>query len=239
MLVSHVLLSATPWSVAHQAPLSMEFSRQEYQSRLPCPPPGDLPGTFQYLLWFQKKILEYFPRDALLLNWFCIPFTLSKHNFVMFLIWRHIKLDFPGDWVVKNLPANAGDTRDVSLVPGLGRSSGGGNGNPGQYSCLEKIHKQRSLMGVHGVAKIQIRQDWAGTHIWSFHGGDTFVILRTQWATSQVRKHNGLITIFSFVKRIWHSTKPNVTLSCSWFLKGQSLLPIFFPFSDFKDHGLL
>ena len=164
-------------------------------------------------------------------------FTCSKHNFVMFLIWRHIKLDFPGDWVVKNLPANAGDTRDVSLVPGLERSSGGGNGNPGQYSCLEKIHKQRSLMGVHGVAKIQIRQDWAGMHIWSFHGGDTFVTLRTQWATSQVRKHNGLITIFSFVKRIWHSTKPNVTLSCLWFLKGQSLLPIFSPLAILKNTG--
>ena len=32
------------WNVAHQAPLSMEFSRQEYWSRLPCPPPGDLPN---------------------------------------------------------------------------------------------------------------------------------------------------------------------------------------------------
>ena len=35
--------SATPWTVAHQAPLSMGVSRQEYQSGLPCPPPGDLP----------------------------------------------------------------------------------------------------------------------------------------------------------------------------------------------------
>ena len=35
--------SAVPWSVAHQAPLSMEFSRQEYWSGLPCPPPRDLP----------------------------------------------------------------------------------------------------------------------------------------------------------------------------------------------------
>ena len=33
----------TPWTVAHQAPLSMEFSRQEYWSGLPCPPSGDLP----------------------------------------------------------------------------------------------------------------------------------------------------------------------------------------------------
>jgi len=34
---------ATPWTVAHQAPLSMEFSRQEYWSGLPFPPPGDFP----------------------------------------------------------------------------------------------------------------------------------------------------------------------------------------------------
>ena len=39
--------------------------------------------------------------------------------------------------VVKNLPANAGDLRDVGSSPGLGRSPGGGHGNPLQYSCLE------------------------------------------------------------------------------------------------------
>ena len=39
--------------------------------------------------------------------------------------------------MVKNPPANAGDTKDAGLIPGLGRSSGGGNGNPLQYSCLE------------------------------------------------------------------------------------------------------
>ena len=40
---SRVWLSVILWAVAHQAPLSMEFSRQEYWSGLPCPPPGDLP----------------------------------------------------------------------------------------------------------------------------------------------------------------------------------------------------
>ena len=49
--------------------------------------------------------------------------------------------------VVKNLPANAGDIRDVGLIPGSGRSPGGGNGNPLQYSCLEDSHEQRSLVG--------------------------------------------------------------------------------------------
>ena len=39
--------------------------------------------------------------------------------------------------VVKNPPAKAGDIRDVGSVPGLGRSPGGGHGNPLQYSCLE------------------------------------------------------------------------------------------------------
>ena len=39
--------------------------------------------------------------------------------------------------VVKNPLANAGDTGDSGLIPGLGRSSGGGNGNLLQYSCLE------------------------------------------------------------------------------------------------------
>ena len=40
----HVQLFVTPWTVAHQAPLSVRFSRQEYWSGLPCPPPGDLPN---------------------------------------------------------------------------------------------------------------------------------------------------------------------------------------------------
>ena len=39
--------------------------------------------------------------------------------------------------MVKNLPANTGDVRDTILIPGLGQSSAGGNGNPLQYSCLE------------------------------------------------------------------------------------------------------
>ena len=40
------------------------------------------------------------------------------------------KMGFPGDIVVKNLPANAGDTRNLGSIPGVGRSPGEGNGNP-------------------------------------------------------------------------------------------------------------
>ena len=49
--------------------------------------------------------------------------------------------------VVKNLPANAGDARDVGSIPGLRRSPEGEHGNPLQYSCVENPHEQRSLAG--------------------------------------------------------------------------------------------
>ena len=44
---------------------------------------------------------------------------------------------FPSGPVVKNPPVNAGDTRDMGLIPELGRFLGGGNDNPLHYSCLE------------------------------------------------------------------------------------------------------
>ena len=56
--------------------------------------------------------------------------------------------------MVKNPPANAGDTGDVGSIPGLGRSPGGGHGNPLQYSCLENPMDRRAWWAaVHGVAK--------------------------------------------------------------------------------------
>ena len=54
--------------------------------------------------------------------------------------------------MAKNLPANAGDIRDMGLIPGLGRSSREGNGNPFQFSCLEKSHGQRSLVDYSPLA---------------------------------------------------------------------------------------
>ena len=56
--------------------------------------------------------------------------------------------------MVKNPPANAGDIRDVGLSPGLGRSPGGGHGNPLQYSCLENpIDRGAWWDTVHRVSK--------------------------------------------------------------------------------------
>ena len=58
--------------------------------------------------------------------------------------------------VVKNLAANAGDIRDVGLIPGLGRSPGEGYGNPLQYSCLENPMDRGAWWAiVHGVPKSQ------------------------------------------------------------------------------------
>ena len=54
----------------------------------------------------------------------------------------------------KESVCNAGTARDVSSIPGAGRSSGGGHGNPLQYSCLENPHGQRSLAG-YRVTKTQ------------------------------------------------------------------------------------
>ena len=54
-------------------------------------------------------------------------------------------LGFQGGTVVKNPPANAGDARDVGLIPGLGRYPGGGNGNSLQYSSLWAIMNNTDL----------------------------------------------------------------------------------------------
>ena len=57
---------------------------------------------------------------------------------------------------VKNPPANAGDVRDGSIIPGSGRSPGGGHGNPLKYSCLENPKDRGARQAtVHGVAKTQ------------------------------------------------------------------------------------
>ena len=58
--------------------------------------------------------------------------------------------------VVKNLPASAEDVRDAGSIPGLGRSPGGGHGNPLQYSCLENpLDRGVWWATVYGVAKSQ------------------------------------------------------------------------------------
>ena len=67
-----------------------------------------------------------------------------------------LSLGFPGDSVIKNLPSDAGYVRDVGSIPWSGRSPGGGNGNPLQYSCLENPMDKGALWAtVRRVAENQ------------------------------------------------------------------------------------
>ena len=111
--VSHSVVSesfVTPWTGAHQAPLSTGFPRQEYWSGLPFPSPEDLPdpGIEPMSSALQADSLPAEPQGK----------PLFFHNMTG---------RFPDGSVVKNPPANA---EDSSSIPGLGRSPVEGNGNP-------------------------------------------------------------------------------------------------------------
>ena len=67
--------------------------------------------------------------------------------------------------MIKNLLANAGDARDVGLIPGSGRSLGVGNDNPLQDSCLENpMGREASRATVHRVAMSHIQLKRCSTH---------------------------------------------------------------------------
>ena len=76
-------------------------------------------------------------------------------------------MGLPGGAVVKNLPANAGNTRDTGSIPGLGRSSGEGNWNPLQYSCLgNPMDRGAWWATIHGVAKSQTQLSTHLVHLY-------------------------------------------------------------------------
>ena len=164
------------WTVAHHGFLSMGFSRQEYWSGLPCPPPGDLPdsGIKPRSLTLQADSLPSEPpgkprEDVIIMEVKKCSMLDSPSNHPPDNCPRSVeKLSFMkpapgakkvgghfcGRWasqmalVVKNLPSNAGDVRDAGSIPGAGRSpGGGGHGNPVQYSRLENPHGQGSQEG--------------------------------------------------------------------------------------------
>ena len=95
-----------------------------------------------------------------------IKYWWGIHVFLFFFfsnlgrLW--IAMGFPSGSVVKNLTANAENKGDLSLIPGLGRSPGGGNINTVQYSCLENPMDRGTWWAtIQGVAMIQI---WLNTH---------------------------------------------------------------------------
>ena len=117
-----VWLFATLWTVVHQTPLSMGFSRQEYWRGLPFPSPGDLPNPGI------KSRSPALQADYLLTELLGKLAVLTKES-----------------------ACNAGDTEDLGLIPGSGRTMyllscpGGEHGNLLQYSCLENTMDRGAL----------------------------------------------------------------------------------------------
>ena len=92
--------------------------------------------------------------------------------------------------VVKNLPANAGDTRDTGSIPGLGRSPGGGHSSPLQDSCLENPSDRGAWRAaVRGVTKSRTRLKRLSTHV-----------LAAQWLRL------GASTVWSLVRELGSHT---------------------------------
>ena len=86
--------------------------------------------------------------------------------------------------LVKNLPANAGDTRDPGLIPGLGRFPGERNGNPLQYSCLGNP-TNRGAIGLQ-----RVRHDWVCSHI-------------HEYAVEVLNRFKGLDLVKSIPEELW------------------------------------
>ena len=83
-------------------------------------------------------------------------------------LWNDLynRYGFPGGSVVTNPPGSIGDATDVSLILGRGRSLGGGNGNPLQYSCPENSMDRGAWWAtVHGVARVGHDRATQHTHM--------------------------------------------------------------------------
>jgi len=86
------------------------------------------------------------------------PGAVPRKNTCIFID-KVLLMGFPGGTVVKNPPAKVEDAGDASLIPKSGRSPGGGNGNPLQYSCLGNPMERGDWRAtVHGVAKSHSRK---------------------------------------------------------------------------------
>ena len=92
------------------------------------------------------------------------PWWIKRCHFIKKkkkLFWRASQVAL----VVKNLPANTGDVRDLGSIPGWGRSPGGEHGNPLQYSCLENPRDRGVCRAtVHRVVKSRTRLKQLSTH---------------------------------------------------------------------------
>ena len=133
-------------------------------------------------------ILEY--------NWFkcCVGCrcTAKWISYTYTYIWASLVVQ-----MLKNLPAM---NKAPGSIPGLGRSPGGGQGNPLQYSCLENPHGQRSLVGyVEPMGSQGVRHDWATKHPFS----DSFLTeVITEFNLLLLKPYFWLPKLLSWLKKL-------------------------------------
>ena len=85
------------------------------------------------------------------------------YHFSIFFSCHFSVMGVLGDTVIKNLPASAGDIRDVGSIPGLGRSPAVGKGNPLQYSCLDNP-MDREPGRLRSRESQRVGHDWINEH---------------------------------------------------------------------------
>ena len=111
---------------------------------------------------------------------------------------------FPGGWAVTNPPVNAGD---AGSTPGLGRSSGEGNGNPLQYFCLgNSMGKGNWWAAVHGVAKELDMTYQLNNDDWTIHL-KIIQMLSFMWCVFYNKKNNWTYGRYSFNRNSMENPK--------------------------------
>ena len=179
VLLSRVRLFTTPWTVAFQAPLSMEFSRQEYWSGLPFPPPGDLPYPGVKLgLLHCRQILYHLSHQGSIYYTFSqiikfkrlssaiisLPITPSSYKMTILSIVSFSHINALANVNKGFLRWHSGKEsvcqyrrpRRLKFDPWIGRSPRGGTDNPLRCSCLENSMDRGAWRAtVHKVMKSQ------------------------------------------------------------------------------------
>ena len=140
-------------------------------------------------------------------------------NLIFFssLVWNWVA-SLMAQWV-KNPPGSAGDTGDVSSIPGWGRSPGGGHGNPLQYSCLENLWTEEPG-GLWSSVSQKIEHDWGDsthTHTQCIYVNPNLSIHPTYPYPVNLPPtlvHTSVLYIFVYIPALWKKTKIK-TIICS------------------------
>ena len=156
----HVPLFTTQWTVAHQAPLSMGFSRQEYWSGLPCPPPGYLshPGIELASLLSPALADRFFTINATRgsqtkasIHQFSFPSNSFKLKVFNYIKWNHLfkkkkkKGGGGASLVAQSVKKSASQCRRLKLDPWVWKTLWRRKWQPIQVFLPGEFHEQRNL----------------------------------------------------------------------------------------------